>query len=184
MMARKSKPAPTPVPQTRQEFETLAVQLGEGMRALGAAADGASNEIARVKLALKNDTAELEKRIEAQWEALAAYATAHRAELLPDNRKSVSIAAGIIGWRLSTPSVKLTDEDEVIDAIEALGFVQFLREKTEIDKVALLAQPELAAKIDGVTIRQVENLFFQPLDLEAEKTKSLKTAPAAVAEAA
>jgi len=184
-MAKKTKPAPAPVPQTREQFETLAVQLAEGMRLLAYASARAANEIARVKLDLKNDTAALAKRLDMQWDALAAYATAHRTELLPADRKSVAIAAGVIGWRLSTPSVQLTaEEDDVIDAIEALGLVQFLREKTEVDKAALLAEPELAAKVEGVVIRQVENLFFQPLDLETEKTKSLKTAPVAVAEAA
>lgn len=183
-MARKSKPALTPVPQTREEFETLAVQLGEGMRELAAAAESTATAITKLKLALKLETTALEKRLATQFDAVAAYATAHRAELLPPDRKSVTIAAGVIGWRMSSPAVTLVDEAEVIEALEAAGLVQFLREKVEVDKTALLAEPALAATIDGVTIRQAEHLFFKPLDIEAERTKTLKSAPAASAEAA
>ena len=96
-MAKRSKPAPTPVPQTREEFEALAVELGEGMRMLATLAAQAADAIARIKLNQKSASAQVEKRLDVLWDAVAAYAAAHRSELLPPGRKSASIAAGVIG---------------------------------------------------------------------------------------
>lgn len=181
-MAKKSRKALAPVPQSRAEFEAAAVELGEGMRALAKIAADAADAIARIKLGQKQKSAELEDRLTALWDAISAYATAHRTELLPPGRKSVAIAAGVIGWRTSTPTVTLdADEEAVIDLIHAAGFAHFLREKTEIDKTAVLADPVLAAKIEGIVIRQVERLFFQPLDIDVERTKALTIAPAEAA---
>jgi len=167
------------------EFETLAAELGDGMRKLAAASAACAAEIVRLKLQLKTDTAELEKRLGAVWDAVAAYATDHRAELLKPGRKSAAIAAGVIGWRTGAPTVTFqADEEAIIDLIQAAGFAHFLREKTEIDKSAILADPALAARIQGILITQAERLIFKPLDLDTEISKAVKVAPAEAAEAA
>lgn len=177
--ARLKTPA-VPVPATRAAFEALAVELGETMRTIDRANAELADQIARAKLATKETTAALTKEADAMFRALAGYAAAHRAELLPDDRKSISIAAGTIGWRLSNPAVKIEDEDAAIAAIEALGLAEsFLRIATEIDKQAILAAPDRAGAIAGVAVEQTELFFFKPLDLDAEKVRKVAAGAAA-----
>jgi phage host-nuclease inhibitor protein Gam len=182
-MAPRIKTPAFPVPQTAVEFEELAVRLGEVSREMdGIAATGAS-KLANIKLSTKKAVDQLGKEAKALWGAISAYAEAHRVELLPKGRKSKSIAAGTIGWRTSTPAIQIDgDEDEIILRLEAAGLHRFLRETVVIDKAALLAEPEVVKTITGLSIVQVETLFFKPLDLDTELT--LKGEAAAVSEAA
>ncbi|HVJ53478.1 MAG TPA: host-nuclease inhibitor Gam family protein [Aliidongia sp.] len=169
-MSRIKRPA-VPVPQSRDEFEALAVRLAETKRKIERIADEAADAIAQTKLKAKQAAAESMKEAEALWSAVAAFAEAHRAELLPKDRKSVAIAAGVIGWRLSNPAIEISaDEQDLIQRLDRDGLGRFLRETVEIDKAALLAEPTVAETIDGIAIRQVESLFFQPLDLDKELT--------------
>ncbi|EGY01090.1 prophage host-nuclease inhibitor protein [Nitrospirillum viridazoti Y2] len=172
-MTRRLKTPAVPVPQTRASFESLATDLGAMIRKAERIESLAADQVAQIKLKAKQDTAELEKRITASFTALAAYAEANRSDLVPEGRKSVTIAAGVIGWRLSNRSVKLQDttEEEVIAWLEQAGQHQFLRETLELDKSALLADPETAKTIPGVTFAQGVRFYFQPLDL-SERTRA------------
>jgi phage host-nuclease inhibitor protein Gam len=179
----KIKKIAVPVPQTRHDFDALAVELGENMRAIEAIKLRTADEMARVKLSGAVAIEALEARKKSLWGAVAAYAEAHRDELLSSGRKSVTIPAGIIGWRISNPAIDLTgDETEIILRLEAMGCQRFLRETIEIDKAALLAEPEAARTIDGIAIRQEEALYFKPLDVEREITLKVAARPAASTE--
>ena len=182
-MAPRIKTPAVPVPQTRVEFEEQAVRLGEISREIDGIAAVGATKIADIKLSTKKATDVLTKTAKALWGAISAYAEAHRSELLPKDRKSASIAAGTIGWRTGSPAIQIDgDEDEIILRLEAQGMHRFLRETVVLDKAALLAEPEVVKTIDGLSVVQVETLFFKPLDIESELT--LKAAPAKIAEAA
>lgn len=172
------------VPQSRAEFETLAARLGDLMRKIDRVNSKAADAVVQANLAAKMETDALEREAKAVWKQVASYAEAHRSELLPEDRKSVTLAAGTIGWRMSTPSVKFDrPEEEIIEDLEDAGRAEFLRVDTKIDKQAILAG--LAAGpigIDGVRSEQSEKLFFKPLDIESERTKtSVATAKAEAA---
>ena len=182
-MAPRIKTPAVPVPQTADKFEEMAVLLGEISREIDGLAADAASLIATVKLTTKKATEGLTKQANALWGAISAYAEAHRIELLPKDRKSVSIAAGTIGWRTSTPAIQIDgDEDEIITRMEAAGLHRFLRETVVIDKAALLAEPAIAKTIAGLSIVQVESLFFKPLDIDSELVMKGATVP--VSEAA
>jgi len=182
-MAPRIKTPAVPVPQTAVEFEEQAVRLGELSREIDGITDAGATKIAEIKLSTKKATDALTKTAKALWGAISAYAEAHRTELLPKDRKSVSIAAGTIGWRTSTPAIQIDgDEEEIITRMEAAGLHRFLRETVVIDKAALLAEPAIAKTIAGLSIVQVESLFFKPLDIDSELVMKGATVP--VSEAA
>jgi phage host-nuclease inhibitor protein Gam len=173
-MAKTVKAPAIPVPQTREQFEALAVELATTMREIARINSNAADRVARVKLDAKEATAALGKREDVLWLALQAYAGAHRSELLTADRKSVAIAAGTIGWRLGKAKIVTTggaEPDDVVAWLVDQESDQFLRIKTELDKEALLAAPDQVEKIPGIAIFQGDEFFFKPLDLDEEKVK-------------
>lgn len=175
----KVKAAAVPLPQSREEFEALAERLGGILRRVERMNSEVADQMAALKLGLRQRSAEEIRMINSMWAALSAYAEGHRTELLPPGRKSVSLAAGVLGWRTGTPKVEIEDEDDVIGHLMARGLGQFLREIIEIDKQAMLAEPAIAAEVPGVRITQSESIFFKPLEVEGEKTKTVATVPLA-----
>jgi phage host-nuclease inhibitor protein Gam len=171
----KMKRAATQVPQTREGFELAVVELAEAMRRAAVRAANIADGIARLKLILKAENAEDERQIKSLWAAVSAYAEAHREALLPADRKSVALAAGVLGWRTGTPKVLIeADEEELMLRLDALGFGRYLRETVELDKAALIADRDRIEGIEGVRVVQDEVLFFRPLDLEVERVLTVK----------
>lgn len=177
-MAPRIKAPAIPVPQTEVEFEELAVRLGEVSREMDGIASAGAIRITEIKLSTKKALDLLSKEAKSLWGVISAYAEAHRSGLLPKGRKSKSISAGTIGWRTGTPAIQVDgDEDEIIIRMEAAGLHRFLRETVVIDKAALLAEPAVVETIKGLSIVQVETLFFKPLDLDTELTLKGEAAP-------
>ena len=162
-MSKKPKKAPPPaVPQTAAEADSF-------IRNLGAAA----RELDRINTQLEASTALLKEQAEAEAapfrEAHAAllaglniYAATHRKLLTHDDRvKTVKTPAGVFGWRAKPPSVRTTGKLEVLIAsIRGLKLGRFLREKVELDKDAMLAEPAVAVTIPGIKIASAGEVFF------------------------
>ena len=100
------------------------------------------------------------------------YATVHRAELFPDDKKSKEYANAVIGFRLNPPSVEtlLPKESEATVALrlEALpwgepyvkvGKVTLNKDALKRDRLTLT--PEQLAQA-GLTFAQAENFFIEP----------------------
>jgi phage host-nuclease inhibitor protein Gam len=62
------------------------------------------------------------------------------------------------------PSVRLRDMKRVLEALVQLGLARFIRVKQEVDKEAMLREPELAAQVPGVSIgSEGEEFVVSPL---------------------
>lgn len=110
-------------------------------------------------------------------EGLYEFAEANRAELTEgDKTKTITLPTGTLAWKKTPPAVHLKKVAEVIAAIKKLGLgKKFLRTADpEVDKNAMLKEPELAKKITGVTITQDEQFIVKPSESNAEITKTLK----------
>ncbi|EJS83261.1 host-nuclease inhibitor protein, partial [Pasteurella multocida subsp. multocida str. Anand1_buffalo] len=63
------------------------------------------------------------------------------------------------------PSVAIRGADAVLEFMQRMGFDRFIRTKNEINKEALLLEPEVAKGIAGVTIKQgVEDFVIKPFE--------------------
>lgn len=169
-MAKRMKAPATSVPLTREEAEQLAGELATLARRIEAAELEAAEKIQSIKVALKAETAALSAEARSKFAALMAWANAHRAEILPKDRKSLTIAAGTIGWRVGNARVAVEDEAAAIAWLEAHDLVKFVRIDVSLDKNALLEAPlEEVAEIPGIEIVPGrENFFFKPLEVERE----------------
>jgi len=167
------------VPQTLAEAEHLAAELGENLRVLDRHNSRVASDVAAVQVKGKEISGPMGKEIDAQFKALTAFAQAHRADILPADRKSLQIAAGTIGWRLGNKAlvVEAGMEDAVIDYLDTAA-PHMLREVVSLDKEALLADPEFVEGLEHVSISQTETFFFKPLAVDLEKTKTTGKVPA------
>ena len=134
---------PISVPRTRDEAEAIAAELGSIMRDAERIALDLADQVAKAKLEAKRQTLALTMKRGALEAALFAYAKANRDELLP-GLKSVTLAAGVLGWRTGPGKVSIVegfDEEALILEFEARGLAQFLREELTLDRNAILADP-------------------------------------------
>ncbi len=108
-------------------------------------------------------------------EGLYVFAEARRAELTEDGRKkTVDLPTGTIAWRLTPSAVSLNNLERILALIKELGLIKFIRIKEEIDKEAMLREPEVAKTIKGVTISQKEEFVVKPTESDAEIKKVSK----------
>lgn len=144
-----------------------------------------AKQVAQSQSTLKNIEAEMEQKIqkvragyqgkiEAQRELitegtskLEAYALENRSEF--EKKKSQDIVHGVIGFRISTPSVKLGRglSNKICQMLEAAKLTQFIRTKQELDKEKVLASRQddemmqTLAKMQ-ITVEQKETFYFEP----------------------
>ncbi|MBF0247143.1 MAG: host-nuclease inhibitor Gam family protein [Alphaproteobacteria bacterium] len=57
-----------------------------------------------------------------------------------------------MSWRSRPPKVSIRGIQAVLDNLIDLGLTQFIRTSQDIDKAAMLKDPETASAVDGVTI--------------------------------
>lgn len=111
----------------------------------------------------------LEKEIEPLQKAVQEYCEANRDELTEFGKtKTANFVTGEVQWRQRPPSVAIRGAEAVMEFLQRMGFDRFIRTKQEINKEALLNEPEVAKGIAGVTIKTgLEDFVIKPFEQEA-----------------
>lgn len=166
----KVEAAAYPVPQTREEVVNAISAIGAAQR-----------ERDRIRTAMNEALAELKEEYEAAARPFAeqikelsqgvqTWCEAHRAELTRDGRvKTHQFASGEVRWRMRPPSVVVRGSVAVLDALKSLGLARFIRTKEEVNREAILAEPDAVAGVKGVTVSQKEDFVVVPWDTELEE---------------
>ncbi|MCC3246175.1 host-nuclease inhibitor Gam family protein [Methylocystis sp. WRRC1] len=164
----KTRGSNVPVPQSREEAARFIHDIGEAQRAIARIEADMNDEIALAKKTAEANALPYRSRIEELTDGLRTWAEANRVSLTDNGkRKHAELGTGRIEWRFAPPRVTIKGVDEVIARIRTLGLLLFLREKTEIDKEAMLREPDKARLIAGVTIGTAgENFSVEPFEAE------------------
>ena len=169
-MARKTRTLGVnlPVPQSREDAEKAIGEIGGITRDMARLEADMNDAIAAAKAKAEEAAAPLRGRVAVLTEGLKVWAEANRDALTNGGRtKTAVLGAGKLFWRLRPPSVRISGMDRVIEAIKALGLAAFLRTKEEVNKEALLADPDKARLIAGVSIGTAgEDFVVEPLEAE------------------
>lgn len=176
---RKIEPTPapiTPVPTTRAEAEALLARIGEGQRSVQDTLTRMNAEMAIIKQVYEDEARPQREQIEADFAALAAWSEGARGELLKGDAKSVKLTSGELGWRTTPPRVTLSKIGVVIASLKALNLHRFLRQTEEVNKDAMLAEPEAVRGVKGVSITQTEMFWAKPFGTEIEQTQLVRAA--------
>ncbi len=148
-----------PLIENLDEANTLLEKIAASQRALDTIRIELDEEIAKLQAAAVEKAEPFNADMLLDSLSVAEFAERNRADLVKDE-KSIKIPAGTFGWRTNPPSVSLKDVEQVIGICERRKLEDFLRRKVEVNKAAMLANPELAESVQGVTIKTGVELFF------------------------
>lgn len=165
--AKKSKTAAAKVavPQSRAEAAEFIRRIGEANRQVVRLQAAMNDRIAAVKAHYEASAAPAAAEAEALTTGLATWCEANRAAITGGDKKSADLGTGIVKWRLRPPSVRISGVEAVIERLRAAGLGKFLRDKSEINKEAMQAEPDLARGIVGVTIGSAgEDFVVEPFE--------------------
>lgn len=108
----------------------------------------------------------LEKEVESLQKAVQEFCEANRDELTEFGKtKTANFVTGEVQWRQRPPSVAIRGAESVLESLMRLGLDRFIRTKNEINKEALLNEPEVAKGIAGITVKTgVEDFVIKPFE--------------------
>ncbi len=163
------KATATNVPQTREEAQTWIKQLGDAQRELGVVSAKMNDELAEITDTYKPQINALQDKAKELQKGIQTWCEAHRAELTDSKTKTANLVTGEVSWRQRPPSVTIRGKDAVLDSLRSLGLMQFIRTKEEINKDAMLNEPDIAASVAGVSIKTgVEDFVIKPFEQAVE----------------
>ena len=163
------KRAVVAVPKSLNEAAQFLAEIGQEQRATDKIRSGLNAKVDELKAEAMADDEPHQKKISQLVEGLFAFAEAHRDELTDGGkRKTVEVPTGTFGWRMTPPSVKLRDVESILESLKALKLERFIRTKEEVDKEAMLKEPEVAGTVKGVSIGQHEDFVAKPSELKVE----------------
>ncbi|MCL2076053.1 MAG: host-nuclease inhibitor Gam family protein [Betaproteobacteria bacterium] len=166
-MTKAKKTAAIYVCQTKDEAMGAIKTLGDVQRQLKRLETEMNDAIAKITDANKGEIDALKERIETLTSGVQGWAEANRALLCGAKGKTANLITGEVQWRQRPPSVSVRGQDKVIEALRMLGLSRFLREKVEINKDAILAEPAAVAGIAGITVvTGVEDFSVTPFEVE------------------
>lgn len=110
----------------------------------------------------------LGEQIKTLQEGVQGYCEAHRDELTDGGRvKTASLITGEVQWRQRPPSVSVRGADSVIETLKRLGLGKFVRIKEEINKEAILNEPDKVKGVAGLNVvTGVEDFVITPFEQE------------------
>lgn len=154
--------------QSRDDVEVAIKQIGDLQRQLEQTAINQNNELAAITEKYAPILTALKEQIEPIQMAVQAWCESRRDELTQNGKtKTGSFNTGEVQWRQRPPSVAIRGADSVIEALKTHGLIRFIRTKEEVNKEAMLNEPELAGTVAGVTIKTgVEDFVITPFEQE------------------
>jgi phage host-nuclease inhibitor protein Gam len=132
-----------PIPETREEAEKMVREITTAKlreRSLKADMD---SEITAIKKRFESRLADVDEQIQPRMAAINAWATAHQADF--GNRKSLDMTHGVIGWRVTPPTLKPINGftwPAVLNRLRDLNRFEFIRVKEDVNKEAMLGARE------------------------------------------
>lgn len=154
--------------QSREEIEVAIKSIGDLQRELERESLAQNDEIGAITEKYAPRIAVLKDQLKPMQEAVQAWCESHRDELTQNGKsKTGNFNTGEVQWRQRPPSVGIRGIDTVLESLRTLGLTRFIRVKEEINKDAMLNEPEIASTVAGVTIKKgIEDFVITPFEQE------------------
>lgn len=171
---KKKSQAIARVPQSREDAVFAIGRIGTLRREIASLRSVADEAIREAGEKFERSSAELVAELAEHEKGVQTFCEARRLELTQDGKvKFHEFGTGRINWKLRPPSVSIRAVEAVIEACKKVGFPQFVRVKEEVNKDAMLADPDKARLIAGVTIKSAgEEFIIEPAELESSLVKA------------
>lgn len=154
----------------QHEAEKLLDSIGMLQDRVSSIEDDLSADVRAAKEKHQQRAKPLLDEIDTLFAQLQGWADIHREDLTDGGkRKTVKLATGEIRWRKTPPSVSLTKVADVIQRLKDAGLQQYLRSKEEVNKDAILADPDPASAIRGIKVSSREEFVAVPHRTQLER---------------
>ena len=158
------------IPQHRDEVAEAIAKIGRLQRERQRIEADMNDELAVAKQKYEDRAAPLNTEIRDLSKGVQAYCEAHRVELTQGNKvKHAALSSGEIKWRTRPPSLTVRGKEAVIELLKKLGLGKFVRTKEEVNKEAILLEPDQAKNVPGISISQGEDFVIVPFESQLEE---------------
>lgn len=156
--------------QSRDEVQVAIKIIGDKQRELQRLATEMNDELAAISASYAQHIDALKEDIKPMQKGVQMWCEVHRNELTDNGKcKTGSFITGEVQWRVKPPSVSVRNADAVIELLENFGLHQFIRTKQEVNKEAVLADPQAVSAIEGINIKSGEEEFIiKPFEQEVK----------------
>lgn len=162
------------IPGSLKEAAEFIGRIGKEQREIDRIQNELNEAVEKLKSKTMSESQVRNENISQLVEGLFIFAESHRNELTESGKKkTVEVPTGIFAWRMTPPAVSLKNVKQILEELVKRKLKQFIRVKQEVDKEAMLKEPELAASVKGVTIGQREEFVVKPAELEVEITSDV-----------
>jgi phage host-nuclease inhibitor protein Gam len=169
MATRLKTPSTVLVPQSKADAARDIKAIGDLQRDLGRMEATINDQIASITAQAAPQIDAMRERLQALQSGVQTWCEAHRVEICGKG-KSADLVTGEVSWRKRPPSVSITKAEAVIERLRGLGLSRFIREKEEVNKEAILAEPTEVKGIKGIKVNtDVEDFVITPFEVEVEK---------------
>lgn len=165
----KTRGANLSVPQSREEAAAHLRRIGEIAREVERREADMNDSLARIKEQVEAAAEPLRSEHRTLVAGLQTWCEANRVAITDGNRvKFADLGTGKVSWRLRPPKVTLPkDAAELIGRLKAMRLSLFVRVKEEVDREAMLANPDQARRVPGVRISsEGEDFVIEPFEAE------------------
>lgn len=154
------------VPQSRDDCAAHIRRLGDVQRARARLETEMNDRLAALIEECAPELAALKAQADALMEGIRTWCEAHRTALTDGGKvKTANLVTGDVAWRQRPPSVSVRGAETVIETLERLGLAQFVRLKREVNKEAVLADPDAVRGVAGITVVcGVEDFVVTPFE--------------------
>jgi phage host-nuclease inhibitor protein Gam len=157
------------VAQSRPEVETGIRNIGRAQRKMQRIEAEMNDELAAIKERFEKQAKPHREEIERLQKGVQAWCEANRDQITNGGKtKTVAFTTGEINWRTRPPSCGIRGAEAVMDALKRLGLSRFIRSKEEINKEAILNEPDAVKGVAGISIVQGEDFNIEPFGDELE----------------
>lgn len=160
------------VPQSRNDCAESIRIIGDLQRDFERLRADMNDAIAAITQQHQPDLAALSERMEGLQSGVQAWCEAHRVELCGEADKlgkTANLVTGEVSWRQRPPSVSIRGTETVTETLLRMGLGRFVRVKNEINKEAMLNEPDAVRGIAGITIvTGIEDFVVVPFEAPAE----------------
>lgn len=164
------------VPQSREDAVAAIGRIGTLRRLIEMHRATAAEAVRIAGEELERKTADMLTELTEHELGVQTWCEAHRNALTNDGKvKFHEFGTGQVKWRSLPASVSVRGVEAVLEACKKLGFTGFIRTTEEVNKEAMLADPDKARLISGITIKSAGEAFdIVPTEVNAPNAMQAK----------
>lgn len=167
---RLKTPAQIYVPQSRDDAAADIRKIGDLQRAMLRTSTEMNDAIAHITAQFQPHLDATAEQLKTLQDGVQGYCEAHRHELTNEGKvKTANLITGEVQWRQRPPSVRISKSEVVLETLARLGLSRFIRTKEEVNKDAILDEPDAVRGVAGITVvTGVEDFVITPFEQEVK----------------